>query len=622
MISNKPAYPLYFHQSVSQVDGYDGVIQRFQSSLTQPPAFHHLPSRIDPFVGRQAELDAMTALLKSAPSLEQTPVVIAIVGQAGVGKSELAIQFAHAIQSTYSDVQIYVNFRSAETHPLTVTEVLISILRFWSVKAQDIPTDLEQCQQMFQSRLSNKCLLLVLDNVESEEQVRPLLPGNGRGTVVITSRKSLAHLATTQFDVAELPELDALELLERLAGEPMQNEPDIAGHLVSFCGRSPLAISLIGSLLKTQSSQHWTDWVTKLAKERTRTAQLQLSYPDVRSCFKLTYDCLPPQSARLLRLIGLMTDAIITPVTASVLLEAQLEQTEEAIARLVERKLLKSVGQERYRVTHDLLRLLARGQLAVEESVEARQAARLRFNQGYLKLAGEMALGLTPSTRRQLALIFCIQERESLAIVEQSFLQGAISWFETERFNLLSAIEWSQQTEAWKMIILLTERLVNFFDLCADWTTWQRTHKLALEAAEQLGDRQSMACVLNNLGNGYLRQGQWEAAKERYEQSLGLFQDIADSLRASQTLTNLGILYYQQGDRETAGSLWKTALAELSVGSVEHQTLLKWMQSIDPVLLQTVTGVSNLVQSRETERQPPQGIFQAIGGVLKWLIYE
>lgn len=619
MAGNKPGYPLHFHYSTQRVvDDYDRIAQLIQSKLTQSLSLHQLPPDVEDFTGRQFEIGRMIEVLKQAIERRQTSTALFVIsGKAGVGKSTLAIHVAHRVKSAFADAQLYVNLRSAENQALSAADGLVRFLQAWGVENQAIPEAVGERSQLLQSLMQGKRTLVVLDNANDEEQVRPLIPINSTCMVLITSRKPLTNLGGATFlELKELPEVQALELLGKLGGSKItQAAPEIGMQAIRFCNGLPLSISLFASLLTNQAHLTPEDCVANLANSHQRQKQLHLSYPEVRASFVLGYEALEVSAARLLRLLGLLVEITVTPAMAAVLLETSLDVAKQAIQQLVAFKLLKSLGKERYRLAHDLIRLLVRGQLAGEESAEARQAARLRISQWYLETAELMNWGLDTTLRPVLAQTASRKGKSAIAIAEHNLYLGALNWFETEKLNLLAALEWAFQAGAWQLVLRLAENLVQFFDLRANWQGWDKTHQLALEAARQSEDRQQEAQVLSNWANAYARQRKWEQAKELYEQSITIFQELSDNLREAQTLINLGILYYQQGQQEATIALWKAALTKLPSSPLEYSRVLKWMQAIDPLLLPRVSqGLSNYPSNK--------GIFQTIGGVFKRLISE
>jgi tetratricopeptide (TPR) repeat protein len=228
-------------------------------------------------------------------------------------------------------------------------------------------------------------------------------------------------------------------------------------------------------------------------------------------------------------------------------------------------------------------------------------------------------VALNPETRRQLASI-SVKGKDRATIIERNLLLTALNWFEMERSNLLAAVEWAHQAEAWEIVVSLARNLVNFFNTHGYWADWERSHGLALEASRELGIREGEAETLINLGNVYSLQGNWEKASNCYEQSLGIFrelsnrhgiakslsnlgnvysqqnsweqgierykqsweifEDLGDSYRGGQTLANMGILYAQQKDPENAVRFWQESLTKLHPDLPKSKRVAQWLQSM------------------------------------------
>jgi tetratricopeptide (TPR) repeat protein len=623
MAGERSQFLFYFRNAAPrQVETYETVTRWFERSLpTLLPL--QLPPDLKRFVERQVKSEDAIAVMKQA--LLDKPIV-AIGGQAGVGKSTLAIHLAHQLQPQFPDAQLYINLRGQDAQPIQPIQALGYFLRSLGVEGTAMPADLEDRSRLLQQCLSNKRALILLDNAADEAQVRSLIPGGNICAVLITSRKRLTELPdTTLIDLAELSESAALELLQLEVGaEDLQADPKLSMSAVNLCNRLPLALSLFGTLFQQQARPVFARPVFKTAverlnEERQRSKQLRLSHADVRGCFNLSYDLLTSSAARLLRLLGLLSETTFSLPLATVLLEAESEVAQAAVQELVGFQLLQPATGDRYRFTHDLIRLLARGQLAVEESAEARQAARLRVCQWLLDHAKRMDLGLS-SAAAQMAIVLNRQNRSSPSL-EQAIVATALDWFETERLNLLTAIEWANQAGAWNLVFQFAEVLMSFFKLHQHWADWDQINASALEVARQLDDRLQAASLLNNRGNAYFCQSQWQKARESYEQSLALSAELQASdlqsdgklyLPYAQTLLNLGTLYLQEGDLEKAASLWQTALTSLPSDSQAQQQLRKWMQSIDRPLWQ---------QLNSSDRAATPSRWQSIGEAFRrWLI--
>jgi tetratricopeptide (TPR) repeat protein len=602
---------LHFLSSASRSADYNQLLQLWQTPLLASYALHQLPPDIPHFMGRQVEIQQATAILEQALQRIGTPAsVLVIHGQAGVGKSALALHLAHQIKSTFAEVQLYANLRGTESQPLKPTEVLAGFLRELGLDEFAIPPSITERSQLLRSLIAGRRTVIVLDEVHNQAQVTPLIPFVSTCVVVLTSRQSLPTLPdAASLELAELSEPDALALLQRLS-------PNVAStrllQLLQVCGGLPLTLCLVGGTLR--ALREGTDnYLERFIAEVERVTQLHLTYPAVRASFALSYQALEPEAAQLFRWLGLYGSATVTSTSIAALSKFDLERTRQLLHQLVQRYFLEALQPERYR-WHDLIRLFAKEQLAIAEPTEARQAARLRLSRWYLETAELINLGLEPFSRQQLAQIIKKQQKISQPAAEQAVFARAFNWFEVEKANLFSAVEWAYQLEDWETV-LLSQNLVHFLDLKQDWVEWQRTQRYALEAAQTLGDRRETARILNNLGNAAMRQGNWSEAKALYEESLAIFQTLADYSREAQTLVNLGVYYLEQGDQTMTVTLWRNALAKLLSDSTEQQKMLKWMRAIDELLVQTAASHLN-------DRQSSTGIFQTIGSMLKRLLLE
>ncbi|MGK7877316.1 MAG: tetratricopeptide repeat protein [Xenococcaceae cyanobacterium] len=542
------------------IDKVEKLIQFIQN----PPPFlslHQLPPDIADFTGRQEELEKVTKLLRQQANGGPVAVISAVTGMAGVGKSALAIHAAHQLQSDFPDVQLYIDLRGAAGQPLEPSEVLAGWLRAWGMDDAAIPKDLAERASAYRSQLADKRALVLLDNARDEVQVRPLLPGGSTCAVLVTSRQSLGALeGASLLDLDVFPEAEARELLEKLLGrERVQAELEAAAQVLSCCGRLPLAIRIAGGTLKQKPHWRLADYAQKLADERQRLHQLHLSDLDVRASFALSYQELEETEARLFRFLGLLGADFAVEV-AAVLVEVEPDAAETSLERLLDAQMLDFASEGRYQF-HDLMRLFAREQLDQTEAVVSQKAAKQRVVQWYLEQSRTIGALLHAANRRQVAQDR-VAEREDLSLedVGQTLLLAALNWFEQERVNLLTTLDWADQAEAWDSVVLFALRLVRFFDVRGYWADWEKTHLLALEAARELGDRQSEGLTMMNLGTVYRQQGNWSEAIEFYQQSLPIFQALGDHQSEGLTMMNLGTVYRQQGDWSEAIEFYQQCL--------------------------------------------------------------
>jgi hypothetical protein len=321
------------------------------------PVPRQLPAGRRQFVGRQDELDELTALLDAAVPESGTVIITAIAGTAGIGKTALAMHWAHQIKSRFPDGQLHVNLRGFDPQaPVDSGQALRGFLEALGVVPSGIPDDLDARAAVYRTVVADRHLLIMLDNAASADQVRPLLPNTPTCLVIVTSRNRLDGLAVREgahrITLKVLPTKDALDLLaQRITPDRLATEPEAAADLINLCARLPLALSIVAARAANHPLHHL---VRQLEDERSRLDILDLGDPDldIRAVFSWSYHALSPEAARLFRLLGLHPGPDIDRHACAALIERP-RLTELTAAHLVE-----EYRPDRFRF-HDLLRAYA-----------------------------------------------------------------------------------------------------------------------------------------------------------------------------------------------------------------------------------------------------------------------
>ena len=530
--------------SGTYVAGRDIVLQQPRPA---PQALFQLPAEVPDFTDRERELSELLAAFERPAG--DAPVVRVVAGKPGVGKSALAMRLAHQLKPRFPDAQLYADLRGGEPaeglEPVAPGEVLADFVRALGV--EEVPVDDEQRLALYRDKLADMRALVVLDNASHEAQVRPLIPGSGNCAVLVTSRVQLVALegAPAGRPLEVLEPGAALELFSKLLGDPQRlaREQEAGEQIVRLCGRLPLAVRIAGARLSARPRWRLQRLAERLADERRRLDELEAGDREVRASFALSYRELEPDEARLFRLLGPLRGPDFGAPLAAALLDTDLHTADELLERLVDAQLLEPVGEERYGF-HDLLRVFARERLEADEDAEARRLAAARALRWYLDTA-EAADAL-------------LQAAEGAAPPEPR--SEALTWFESERANLVAAVELAHQLGDWDATWRLAAQLTGFFDLRAHLEDWRHTHELALDAARRAGDRGGEAQALNNLGLVYARQGRLEDALASYERSLAMKRELGDRRGEAQALGNRGNVYANQGRLDDAIASYERSL--------------------------------------------------------------
>ncbi|MEV7941820.1 BTAD domain-containing putative transcriptional regulator [Kitasatospora sp. NPDC088264] len=357
-----------------------------------PPA--QLPPALPTFVGRGTELRVLDSLL-TTPATGATGAAVpvcALSGPAGVGKTTLAVDWAHRARDRFPDGQLYADLHGySVAAPLDPHTVLARFLRALGVPGDRIPAAPDEAAALYRSLLADRRLLVVLDNARDAEQVRPLLPGAPDCRTVVTSRTRLDGLTARNgarplvLDV--LPAHQALRLLARIAGEHRTRaEPHAAAELTAACGRLPLALAITASRLAAFPGRSLADHAAELLDAEHRLSALQIdgdATSAVRAAFDLSYRSLPAEARSLLRLLALAPAVGVSSGAAAALTDTPTAAVRPVLDHLATAHLLTHEDRHRYRL-NDLLRLYAAERCTAETGTAERRAALERLSSWYL----------------------------------------------------------------------------------------------------------------------------------------------------------------------------------------------------------------------------------------------
>lgn len=441
-----------------------------------------------------------------------------------------------------------------------------------------IPEDAASRAGLFRSLLAEKGAIIFLDNAHDEKQVRPLLPGNKRCAVLITSRPALSALeGALPTKLGLMPFDEALDLLAKMAGDGrVQAEDDAARRIVELCGRLPLAIRIAGG--KLRDKEHWTlaRYADLLEDEKKRLERLHLGDLDVRASFELSYMELGEIEARIFRRLSLLPGQDFEPGVGGAMLEIDKDSAFEAVERLVDLRLIEPSSERRYQF-HDLMCLFAREKAKVDETAEDRKAASLFAVRWYVERSGLMNNLLKAETRHKIAQEVAAQRNKNPDEVSRNIFSLALAWFEREDANLLESVRWAHEAGSWDEVYELAGYLVNFFHLRSRWIEVVETQKLSLEAARRAGNKEAETMSLINMATIYGQQGRWDDAIKIYGESLNICRDQGDKQSECIALMNMGIVYRRQGQWDDAIEIYEESLnISRNLGDVqgEGQTLM------------------------------------------------
>jgi tetratricopeptide (TPR) repeat protein/transcriptional regulator with XRE-family HTH domain len=499
-----------------------------------------LPPDVTDFTGRSESLQlADLQLCGSQGEREQAPL-LTIAGPPGIGKTAFALRLAHSVKRRFRDGQLYASFRGDEGDHQHPNEILARFLRALGVPRAKVPAGLEEQSALFRSVLAGRHVLVVLDNVVNEAQVRPLLPASDTCRTLITSRSVLSGLECSQTIFLDtLTEPEAVSLLAGIAGRArVAGEPGAARDLAELCGRLPLAIRIAGARLKARPTRTVADLARRLRHEQRRLGELTTGDLEVRSAFASSYERLSADLRFVFRRLGLIPGLDFTAETAAALFGPVSGDTEASLELLADYNLVQAAQERRYRL-HCLLRIYACERAEAEDTEREREEAISGLVNWYLHTA-MAASGVLFPHRRRVPAEQAGDGRPPLAFATH---REALDWCEAELPNLVAVSRYAAETGRCAVAWKLPACLLGFFTLRKYWNEWTSSFLAGLTAARQTGDRTGEALILSGLGIACRELRRFDEAFGYLEDALAIHRETGDLYGEASALNSIGAIH-------------------------------------------------------------------------------
>ena len=516
-----------------------------------------LPAGSAHFVGRSAELSQLNASLAATCRSGGAVVICAIDGIAGIGKTTLAVHWAHQVTDQFPGGQLYVNLRGFDPGrmPTEPAEALRGFLEALGLPPDRFPRDLDARAALYRTMLAGRQVLVVLDNARDATQVRPLLPGSARCLVVVTSRYRLTSLFTHEgAHQLALDRLNAQEsralLAERLGAGRVIAEPDAAAELIESCEGLPLALAIAAARAASHPGFPLAGLAAELRREPTRLDALDGGEPQasLRAMLSWSVDALSPPVAAVFGLLGLAPGPDISLPAAASMIAQPAGRALVMLRELENAHLLTEHTLGRYRM-HDLVRLYAAEHAERAHPQPSCQAALRRLTGFYTHTAHGGDLLLAPHRPPLTGLIDAVPGCQPQPLTE---LKQAQEWFASEHACLLAAqkLAASQGWDhvVWQLAWGLTtfhRRQGRLYDQVATW-------RAGLDAARNSGDRAAQMQAHTYFGEACALAERHEEALHHFRQGLALAEDYGDLRSQAHAHSALTELWEHQGDDQRA----------------------------------------------------------------------
>ncbi|MGW3963743.1 ATP-binding protein [Amycolatopsis sp. NPDC005003] len=537
-----------------------GTIQQMSVTGTNrqwsaPAVPRQLPPAVPGFTGRQEQLAFLDAQLpaEGRQPRPEAVVITAVDGTGGVGKTMLALHWAHRVEQQFPDGSLFVNLRGyGPGEPLSPSEALEGFLHALGVPGEMVPPGIESQAALYRSLLAGKRMLIVLDNAGTPGQVRQLLPGNPGCLVLVTSRASLTGLVVNtsarRMALDLMSSDEAGSMLRTLIGSAFSAaEPGQVDELIRLCARLPLALRIAAARL-AESELTVADLIAELADERTRLDTLSLSYDEevaVRAVFDGSYRMLDAPTSQLFRLLGLIPGPDISTHAAAALAGLDLAVARRLLARLATTHLIEPAGRHRYRI-HDLLHRYAAEQANLENTPAERVEAERRLVGWYAQQVATAKLITHPPSS---AGSFREPIPDDLPMLAFSSIDDVMAWWDDEAANVSAVLRWGSTNAALlKLTVMLLYGAAGTFTRRGRWRDLVDVVESTVSAAQRSGDELVEAHLLCQLAEFLWDMPERDAGRavEVAERGLALAERFGEPSLMSWALNTLALISLTQ----------------------------------------------------------------------------
>lgn len=634
---------------------------RFErSDGNQAPIPRQLPAAIRDFTGRTADLLALDALLPTdtiGPAMGRPGAVVisAIDGAAGIGKTTLAVYWGHRVRHRFPDGTLYANLRGyGPGQAATADEVLDAFLRVLGTPPGRIPTDVEERAALYRSLLDGRRVLVVLDNANTPEQVRLLLPASAGCLALVTSRSSMTGLVVGQgaarisLDLFSFDE--SVLLLRGIVGDVRTDaESQALAAIVHACARLPLALRIAGARAVSRPHLRLADLRAELLDQHNRLDTLSSTGDEVtavRAVFAWSYQALSASQALMFRRLGLHPGTQVDVYAAAALADISPHEARNSLEALAEMHLAETVAPGRY-LAHDLLREYALERAIDEETAAVRDAAVHRLLGFYLHAmkacqqhygdTGQIVTDAAPPPSHPMTFATDLQ---------------ALSWFISEYANLVAACRYAADVGLHVFAWQIPSAMGGLFDFVgnrAEWVPLYESglaaaladggrgefrirnslgtvlryvrrfgeaidqHTKVLEMAQAAGNRFAEAAAHNGIGRVLLQLGRPATAETHFRAVLDIYRELRDARSEAFALCNLGLAMREQQDHSQALACFGYAREQLQ--GTSSQVHVGWVLNLigdtHRVIGQVDEAISSHRQALEIARRYQMSLLEA-----------
>ncbi len=525
-----------------------------------------LPAAPRLLLGRERELARLDTFWQQARD-DSGPLTIVLHGQAGIGKTALALTWAHRRRDHFPDGQLYADFSAGSgVRELTTAEVLIGFLAALGHSPADLPADESGLAGMLRSAVADRALLVVLENVERAGDVRPFLPGGGRSTVLVTARDRLRGLVIYDGALTEsVPELSPIAAVELLTRHVPSLDIEQAHLIARACGYLPLPLRIAADTLKDEDgSPALLELMASLTSDK-----LAGDSPQLGAILNWSLGARSRAETAAFAALSLLPGRTFDLHEAASLLGLSSADVPRFVSTLTSNHLISAIGSRQYEL-HPLVREWMSRVAADELSAGACLEARGRLFGYYLWTADAVDRTILPQRHRPPLVTSLPRPASGPRLATPA---AACAWVVANLANMTTAVV-QAEVSGDQLAYLLPHVLTSYLNLRKPWPQWKQMCQSGIRVARRHDRPEDIGHLELSLGivlRETKRPAEAAAAFRRAHGSYGRADSPAGQAMA---LNNLATVYNQMHHPEQAVKALTQALALLDQAQEPFRTAI------------------------------------------------
>lgn len=546
--------------SVVQAGSISGDVVVQGGGPPRRPTPRQIQQRSAGFVDRDRELSYLDGLLTRSDEIA-APMLVVLSGSPGVGKTALAVEWAHRHREDFPDGSLFADLHGFDqSRPTSREEIFDTFLRALGASPMELPGALDAQIAMFRTLVEGRRILIVLDDAASADEVRSFMAGS-RSLLLVTSRHRLSGLSARDgahaLTLDTLPPDDAALLIAQTVGpERTHAESGAVGQLVRDCACLPLALRIAAEQVRTRPYLSMTEHVRDL-RANGRLESLAVEGDEksqIKTVFSWSYRALKEQSARMFRFLGLHPGRDIGLGAIGALCQLDDQSTRRSVRELLSMNLLSESAGDRYNF-HDLLRVYSRDLIKGTDTMNEQDEATRRLIDWYVASADNADALLSPGRSLRDDIRTTVEGRRF-----ESY-DDALSWMESERANLIDIVRRAGEIGEHHSAAVIPNLMWTYFNVTKHWADWITCNEIGLASARRSGDKRSEAYLQTSQGVAHGSLRHTELAIEAHSRAIGLFEEVGEVDGLGYAHNNLANAYNDAGRYEQAIAHYRKAIA-------------------------------------------------------------